>query len=42
MNILNNYLKTENKNDNSDFMKFGMKIGPLPDLQDLPPSITLS
>ena len=36
MEIRNHYFKTENKNDNSDFTIFGMKIGPVPDLQELP------
>ena len=36
MYILNHYFKPENKTDNSDLTKFGMKIGPVPDLQELP------
>ena len=36
MYILKHYLKPENKTDNSDFTNFGMKIGPVPDLQELP------
>ena len=35
--ILKHYFKPENKTDNLDFTKFGMKIGPVPDLQDLSP-----
>ena len=35
-NIRNHYFKPENKNDNSDFTIFGMKIGHVPDLQELP------
>ena len=31
----NHYLKPENKTDNRDFTIFGMKIGPVPDLQEL-------
>ena len=34
--IRNHYFKPENKTDNSDFTIFGMKIGPVPDLQELP------
>ena len=30
------YFKPENKTDNSDFTIFGMKIGPVPDPQELP------
>ena len=30
------YFKPKNKADNIDFTKFGMKIGPVPDLQELP------
>ena len=33
MYILKRYLKLENKTDDSDFTKFGMKISPVPDLQ---------
>ena len=33
---LKNYFKPENKTDNCDFTKFGIKIGPVPDLQELP------
>ena len=36
MYILKHYFKSENKTDDSDFTKFGMKIGPVPDLQELP------
>ena len=36
MLIRNHYFKPENKNDNSGFTIFGMKIGPVPDLQELP------
>ena len=36
MYILKHYFKPENKTDNSDFTKFVMKIGPVPDLQELP------
>ena len=36
MSIRNHYLKPENKTDNSEFTIFGMKIGPVPDLQELP------
>ena len=32
----NHYFKPENKTDNSDLTKYGMKIGPVPDLQELP------
>ena len=32
----NHYFKTKNKIDNIDFKIFGMKIGPVPDLQALP------
>ena len=38
MYILKHYFKPENKTDNSDFTIFGMKIGPVPDLQELPSS----
>ena len=31
----NHYFKTENKTDKSDFKIFGIKIGPVPDLQEL-------
>ena len=34
--ITENYLKHENKTDNHDFGKFGMKIGPVLYLQELP------
>ena len=37
----NHYFKSENKTDNSDFTIFGMKIGPVPDLQELPHRATL-
>ena len=36
MYILKYYFKPENKTDNGDFTKFGMKIGPVPDLQEIP------
>ena len=36
MYILKHNFKPENKTDNSDFTKFGVKIGPVPDLQELP------
>ena len=36
MHILKHYSKPENKTDNSKFTEFGMKIGPVLDLQDLP------
>ena len=36
--MLRVWFKPENKTDNSDFTIFGMKIGPVPDLQELPPS----
>ena len=36
--ITKNYLKHENKTDNRDFGKFGMKIGPVLYLQELPQS----
>ena len=36
MYILQHYLKPENKTDKSDITKFGMKIGPVQDLQELP------
>ena len=32
----NPYFKPENKTDNSDFTIFGMKFGPVLDLQELP------
>ena len=32
----NHYFKTKNKIDNSDFKIFGLKIGTVPDLQELP------
>ena len=32
----NHYFKHENKTDNSDFTIFGIKIGPVSDLQELP------
>ena len=34
--IRNHYFKPENKTDNSDFTRFGMKISPVPDLHELP------
>ena len=40
MYILKHYFKPEKKTDNSDFTKFGMKIGPVPDIQGLPYCIT--
>jgi len=36
MYILKHYFKPENKTDNCDFTKFVIKIGPVPDLQELP------
>ena len=36
MYILKHYFKHENKTDSSEFTKFGMKIGPVQDLQELP------
>ena len=36
MYILKHYIKPENKTDNNDFTKFGMKISPVQDLQELP------
>ena len=36
MLIRSHYFKPESKTGNSDFTIFGMKIGPVPDLQDLP------
>ena len=38
MHILKNNFKPEKKPDNCDFTKFGVKIGPVPDLQELPQS----
>ena len=35
MLIRNHYFKPENKNNNSDFTICGMKIGPVPVLQEL-------
>ena len=35
-NIRNHYSKPEKKTDYSDFTIFGMKIGLVPDLQELP------
>ena len=35
-NIRNHYFKPENKTDICDFTIFGIKIGPVPDLQELP------
>ena len=40
--ILKHYFKPENKTDNSDFTKFGIKIGPVPDLQEIPMSYKLT
>ena len=34
--ILKHYFKPKIKTDNSEFTKFGMKIGPVPDLQEFP------
>ena len=39
MYILNHYFKPESKTDKSDFPYFGMKISPVPDLQELLPSL---
>ena len=36
MCILKYYFKPENKTDNGDLKKIGMKIGPVPDLQEIP------
>ena len=36
MQIRDHYFKPENKTENSDFTIFGMKIGPVLDLQELP------
>ena len=36
MYIFKDYFKPENKTHNSDFTEFCMKIGPVPDLQELP------
>ena len=38
MLIRNHYFKPENKTDKGDFTMFVMKIGPVPDLQELPGS----
>ena len=32
----NHYFKPKMKTNKSDFIIFGMKIGPVPDLQELP------
>ena len=37
----NHYFKPENKNYNSDFTIFGMKIGLVQDLQELPLLLTM-
>ena len=42
MQMRNNYFKPENKTDNSDFTIFGMKIGPVPDLQELSSNLSIS
>ena len=36
MTILKHYFKPENKTDNSDLNKFGMKISPVQDLLECP------
>ena len=36
MYILKHYFKSKNKTDYNDFTKFVIKIGPVPDLQELP------
>ena len=36
MEMLKHYILPDNKADNSDLIKFGMKIGTVQDLQELP------